>query len=211
MVCGVYAIIKIGTDESYIGSSVHIEKRFSQHRRSLGQGRHTSQKLQRAWNKYGSDSFEFKIIEACEPMERLKLEQFYLDTKNSCLNISKLASGGSRKEDWTKSRRSNLSVALTGNRNGIDKPAGFSDTMRAARAAHPSPGMTGRKHSAATIAKMCASQRANPPRSMLGRKHSPETILKMRTARIAKLASMSGADLAAVGRKISATKLRAGA
>ena len=41
---------------------------------------HHCQHLQRAWNKYGHENFEFRILEYCHPDDCISLEQYYLDS-----------------------------------------------------------------------------------------------------------------------------------
>lgn len=55
---GVYAIECLVTRKYYIGSSVHILQRLYQHWGELIRGTHHSEKLQRAFNKYGKDEFK---------------------------------------------------------------------------------------------------------------------------------------------------------
>lgn len=76
---GIYKITNILNNKMYIGSSKDIYKRWKEHIRGLNKGNHHSIKLQRAWNKYGEDSFEFQILEECEEDKRLYLEQYYID------------------------------------------------------------------------------------------------------------------------------------
>jgi|GEM_PF-1717258 len=47
----------------YIGQSADIEKRWIAHKRELRGNYHTNNHLQSAWNKYGEDIFEFRILE----------------------------------------------------------------------------------------------------------------------------------------------------
>jgi group I intron endonuclease len=61
--CGIYVIRNIVNDNIYIGSSVNIKKRFCQHRNSLRKNKHHNKYLQRSWNKYGEENFEFVVIE----------------------------------------------------------------------------------------------------------------------------------------------------
>jgi len=44
--------------------------------------------LQGAWDKYGANSFEFKIIERCREDRLLQREQYYMYHYNSCNNLS---------------------------------------------------------------------------------------------------------------------------
>jgi group I intron endonuclease len=90
---GIYEIINKDTGKRYIGSSKQIEKRWEQHLQALEKGEHHSILLQRAWNKYGKECFEFTIKEECKEEELLVKEQKYLDLKPE-YNIGAQASGG---------------------------------------------------------------------------------------------------------------------
>lgn len=82
MTIGVYAIINIRTWKTYIGSAARasgVARRWGEHRSELARGRHHSRRLQRAWDKYGPDAFEFIVIEECTPDDCLRREQFWMD------------------------------------------------------------------------------------------------------------------------------------
>jgi len=49
----------------------------------LRKGSHPNIHLQRAWNKYGEDSFIFKVIAVCDKDSVLDAEQFWIDTLNT--------------------------------------------------------------------------------------------------------------------------------
>lgn len=80
--CGVYKIVNIVNGKIYVGSSNDIKKRWYQHQKSLKDGIHGNPYLQNAWNKYGSQSFKFEIVEECEPAMQFEREQFYLNELN---------------------------------------------------------------------------------------------------------------------------------
>lgn len=65
MAIGIYKITNLKTHTVYIGASVQIEIRFSQHLNELRKGTHRNIHLQNAFKKYGEDNFEFTIIEEC--------------------------------------------------------------------------------------------------------------------------------------------------
>jgi group I intron endonuclease len=90
---GIYKISNSITGDAYIGSSKDIYKRWSSHKNGLYKNKHINIILQRAWNKYGSENFNFEIIEKCEPNFLLEKEQFYLNDK-PIYNIGKNSSGG---------------------------------------------------------------------------------------------------------------------
>jgi group I intron endonuclease len=81
---GVYAIIHILSGKLYVGSAIGIYKRWSEHRSELTYNYHDNPRLQNAWNKYGPDAFEFKILEiVTDPAMLLAKEQFWMDKLQS--------------------------------------------------------------------------------------------------------------------------------
>lgn len=78
-VSGIYKIENKVNGKIYVGSSKDIKNRWMQHKRELNKNTHHSVKLQRAWNKYGEENFEFSILEECAEDKRLYLEQYYID------------------------------------------------------------------------------------------------------------------------------------
>lgn len=81
---GVYQIKNLVNGKVYIGSSVNIKARWAAHKSSLRKNLHHSAALQRAWNKYGSDSFEFSILEIVDNKENIfERETFYVDAMKS--------------------------------------------------------------------------------------------------------------------------------
>jgi hypothetical protein len=57
--------------------------RWAQHRRSLQRGVHRNQHLQRAWNTYGEENFEFTVLEYVKRAFLLPAEQEWID-KSQC-------------------------------------------------------------------------------------------------------------------------------
>lgn len=80
---GVYKILNKVTQDFYIGSTtISFSRRFTQHKSDLRKNKHRNIHLQRAYNKYGLDNFEFIIVETIEDDSIiLEREQFYLDLK----------------------------------------------------------------------------------------------------------------------------------
>ena len=109
---GLYAIYCAGNDRTYLGSSIDIHKRRIQHFSSLSRGDHGNSFLQRSFNKYGKDTFKFKIIEEGLPNEALSCEQELLDflfeeASNKLFNIAKDATAnmlGRNHSDETKKK-----------------------------------------------------------------------------------------------------------
>jgi|GEM_PF-2053228 len=78
--CGVYAIYNTVNDKLYIGATVSMQNRFGVHKSQLKRGNHESTPLQRAWNEYGSEAFDFVCLEPVDREEKLiEREQAWLD------------------------------------------------------------------------------------------------------------------------------------
>lgn len=85
---GIYKIVNLLNDKVYIGSSKDIRERWRQHRNKLTNNVHSNTYLQRAWNKYGSNSFKFSVIEEVINTDNLiEREQYYMDKLDPEYNI----------------------------------------------------------------------------------------------------------------------------
>lgn len=92
---GVYSIRNIVNNKQYIGSTtMSFIKRLQHHVNRLKNNKHKNSHLQHAWNKYGEDSFEFKVLEICDKETCLTQEQYYINYYiNNSYNINRNASG----------------------------------------------------------------------------------------------------------------------
>lgn len=79
LLSGVYQIRNIINGKVYIGSAANVTDRWLKHRRLLVAGRHHSIALQRAWLKYGSNSFAFEVLATVPESDLLRAEQQHLD------------------------------------------------------------------------------------------------------------------------------------
>lgn len=68
---GIYKIVNSVTGECYVGQSVRVLKRISDHKCNLRKGTHSNPRLQNAWNKYGASAFNFEIVAECENYDDL--------------------------------------------------------------------------------------------------------------------------------------------
>lgn len=90
-ICGIYKIINTINNKIYIGSSNNIKLRWRGHKYLLRKGTHPNIKLQRSWNKYGEDAFEFFIVLTCPENQLLEKEQEAFTLFNPWFNICKIA------------------------------------------------------------------------------------------------------------------------
>lgn len=84
---GIYKIINYITGDLYIGQTYDFYNRRRHHLLSLRKGIHFNRYLQRAWNKYGGNNFEFVPILICEKNELTYYEQKCVDLFNPAYNI----------------------------------------------------------------------------------------------------------------------------
>ena len=69
---GIYRITNKANGKSYIGKTgKNFGDRWDCHRAQLNGGYHDNRHLQNAWNKYGSDSFEFCVVEVVDDISKL--------------------------------------------------------------------------------------------------------------------------------------------
>lgn len=79
---GIYGIWNRCNSKAYVGSTCStkgFKLRWAEHRRDLNHGTHRNKHLQWAWNKYGEECFEFRIIEECLDDELGSRENFWME------------------------------------------------------------------------------------------------------------------------------------
>lgn len=113
-IVGIYKIENLINKKIYIGSSIDITKRWRKHKFELNKNIHPNTYLQRAWNKYGSSNFSFKIIEYCGQNNIASREQSYLNSLNPEYNLCKIAysSLGRKATEETKALMSSVRIGL---------------------------------------------------------------------------------------------------
>ena len=119
----VYKITNLVNGKFYVGSSVDVRLRFKNHRYDLRKKRHHCQPLQRAWDKYGEDSFKFEVIEEASSsgeihaIENRWLEEHY--RKGSCYNIGTRAGAAFLGRAHTGEARMKVSKAQKGKQHRL--------------------------------------------------------------------------------------------
>lgn len=170
---GVYYIFNVVTNKIYIGSSIHIKKRFHEHKWALDNNKHVNGHLQKSWNKYGEDNFKFGIIDTDfkeNDIDSLrKAEQYYIDYFESYnsefgYNISKFASGSGGYE-VSETTRQKLREASTGRKFTEEQKRRMSVTRMGKL-----NGFYGKKHSEEAKEKMrkAAKNRTVTDRQLAG-------------------------------------------
>lgn len=96
IISGIYAIVNNVNGKMYIGQSINLEARESEHFRTLKKNCHHNSYLQKSFNKYGESAFEFTIMELCTESLLNEKESEYIQNFET-MNKSKgynLRSGG---------------------------------------------------------------------------------------------------------------------
>jgi len=107
---GVYTILHKTSGKFYVGSSNNISNRIVTHKRELKRNSHHCNHLQRAWNLYGENEFEFKeFIETINLQKAREVEQVYIDlfikdklynTKNKAIGAASGEFNPAKKSNW---------------------------------------------------------------------------------------------------------------
>lgn len=133
--CGIYAIIS-PSGKRYVGQAQSFKIRWSKHRSALRRGVHPCRPLQRAWDKYGEESFIFaKIaIVAVDELDRREQEQFdsYINSENraSLYNASLCAESIKRGVLMSEDAKAKISLARKGKERSPEIRAKISATMK---------------------------------------------------------------------------------
>lgn len=194
MASGIYKITNTINGHCYIGSAININRRWRLHKSSLSLDKHHSVYLQRAWNKYGADSFDFSIIEYCSPITLIFREQYWIDALNPEYNIAKKAGNtigvrnfGHKHTDEAKAKmaekargRHPTTETLLKMSEAGKKRVPYMRTPETS--AKLSASMKGHPVSTSTREKLSKALKGKPSTALVGKKPSEETRLKISEA-----------------------------
>ena len=163
-ISGIYAIENLVTGKIYIGQATHIKERWKIHKWSLKENRHINTHLQRSWNKYGKQNFQFIILELCSEIELSKKEIFHITEYRKIVGVYNQTDGGegTKGRIATEKTRQKISESLKG-KPSWNKGISHSEETRqkiseATMGRSGGTGMTGKKHSKESCQKMSEVQ-----------------------------------------------------
>ena len=142
---GIYAIVG-PNGRLYVGSTTrNFYDRLCAHMSTLRKSKHSSILLQRAWDKYGDDAFEFKILEElqmpedCIPREIVNIQLLKSTDPQFGYNIAQVVDNRLGHTQSLKTKEK-ISIKL----KGTKKPDGFGANLSKQRLGEKNP-MYGRQ------------------------------------------------------------------
>lgn len=66
---GVYQIKNNANNKVFIGSNLNIQAIFNRTKMELNYGTFRIKEIQKDWNEYGEDKFDFDVLEILEPLD----------------------------------------------------------------------------------------------------------------------------------------------
>ncbi len=177
MATGIYMIRNVHSEKCYIGSSSYnIQARWNAHKHDLRKQKHRNKHLQRAWDKYGEEAFEFRILMECAPEDCLAAEQVWMNVFEPEYNAVKIA-GGPRGYKHTAEAKAKISATHKGR---IPPNKG----KKASQETREKISLANRGEKNWNFGKKASPEtRARLSESHKGKKQSPETIA-LRSARM---------------------------
>jgi group I intron endonuclease len=104
----------------YIGQTLDIDARWKAHKNALRNNKHGNDYLQKSWNKYGEDNFEFKVLQECDEEDLNIFETLYINIlKTLAPDGYNLVEGGSSKKPSEKIRQK-ISKACKGKKRSLE-------------------------------------------------------------------------------------------
>ena len=117
---GIYQIKNTLNGKLYVGSAKSFKTRWNIHKSDLSRNTHANPHLQAAYNKYGSEAFEYSVLLYCSKDDLLFYEQRAMDTLKPEYNICKVAGNtlGTKRSEETRAK---MSLKKIGNKNGVGR------------------------------------------------------------------------------------------
>lgn len=85
-VSGIYCIQNNITGKRYIGSSIDVKRRLSEHRSDLRSGKHANPYLQASFNSHGEAEFTFSLVEKVDRPNLASREKYWIDYYDSFIS-----------------------------------------------------------------------------------------------------------------------------
>lgn len=157
---GIYIIVNIHNEKTYVGQAQDIYERWLIHKYMLNRNKHWNRHLQAAWRKYGASAFEFKILELCSVDQLDEREQYFIDLYMStefCYNIAKDAKAPMRGRSLSPEARQKLSDRFKGKTHAPHSPETRKKLSEARRHRPPASSVT--RHRMSMSQQNCSEEK----------------------------------------------------
>jgi len=163
---GIYSLT-FGKDKQYIGSAVDLYRRFYHHLPDLRHNKHYNAHLQNAFNKYGEEKLDFKVLFFCDLKSLIFYEQRAIDAHDwsKLYNLSPTADSplGTKHTEESKRRMSKAAKGRVPWNKGV--PCSEEQRRAVSKANKGNQVWLGRSHSDETRKKMSAAALGRPSRN----------------------------------------------
>ena len=173
---GIYFIFCTANNKTYIGSAKNLCTRWHVHQKMLNNQMHYNKNLQRAWDKYGEDCFEYSVKEELGEYDKnyfFQRENFWIDMYHErnfpIFNIAR-AEGGWGPETFLRkneiaakisaSLKAKMNLLSPDERKFVYGKGKKGISLSAEHKRKTSEGLKGKLKSDETRARMSASQKA---------------------------------------------------
>jgi len=171
---GIYKIINIITGDFYVGQSLSLRARKSQHFSKLRKNKHSNQHLQNSFNNHGEEKFEFSVILYCEEFELTRYEDLIKNSnKDHCYNIRDCADSNKGLKH-SKETKEKISKAITGQKRSNEAR----ENMRKGQGRGEENAAFG-KHLSDDTKEKLSNSLSGENNPMYGKHHTDETKQKM--------------------------------
>ena len=147
-VCGIYVLRNSVNDKLYVGQSVHIKRRWSEHKKSAKTG--SSFPISCAIRKHGAEAFTVEILEECSPESLDAREEHWMTELLVAGKTYNIMPAGQRGRIMDAATREHISAKLRGRK----LPHEHVENIRR--------GQIGREHTEEAKEKIAAWHRGRP-------------------------------------------------
>lgn len=155
----IYKIVNKINNKVYIGQTKYenINVRFSSHRSQLRKNLHTNEHLQKSWNKYKEENFEFTVLKKVNSYEDLDNEEkYYINYFKSFIsqNGYNKTLGGHLTKEFSEETKEKIRIKALGRKHSKETKAKMSLLKKGKY-----PWIKGKKYSEESKNKMSLSKK----------------------------------------------------
>jgi len=112
--CGIYVFRNKLNGKVYVGKSNDLYRRHREHIYYLNNNKDTCTILNRAWQKYGADNFEYEVVCHCDESELNEKEKYYVELYDSLNNGYNCTAGGDGITGYRHTEETKKKIAAAG-------------------------------------------------------------------------------------------------